>query len=47
LSAEEREKIEEYVKDIGEPSIRDAIRSLFEKDVQSRKRVDAGKGMKK
>jgi predicted nucleic acid-binding Zn ribbon protein len=38
LSAEEREKIEGYVKDIGEPSIRDAIRRLFERDLQSRKK---------
>jgi len=47
LSAEEQEKIEGYVKDIREPSIREAIRRLFEKDAQSRKRTDAGKGTKK
>jgi predicted nucleic acid-binding Zn ribbon protein len=47
LSAEEREKIEGSVKDIAEPSIREAIRRLFEKDVQSRKRTDAGQGTKK
>ena len=41
LNAEDREKIEQYVKEIHDPDVRAAIRRVIEKDFQSKK------GMKK
>jgi hypothetical protein len=39
LTAEERERIEQCVREVEDAGIRDAIRNVMEKDVLSRKRV--------
>jgi hypothetical protein len=47
LNAEEREKIEQYVREIHDPDVREAIRRVIEKDLESKKGAAAGKGTKK
>ncbi len=47
LNVEEREKIEQYVQNIHDPDVREAIRRVIEKDFQSKKGAAAGKGTKK
>jgi hypothetical protein len=42
LSAEERERIEQYVGDIPDPELRDAMRRVIEKDFQSKKALPGG-----
>jgi hypothetical protein len=47
LNAEDREKIEQYVQDVHDPDVREAIRRVIEKDFQIKKGAAAGKGTKK
>jgi hypothetical protein len=47
LNAEEREKIEQYMREVHDPDVREAIRRVIEKDLESKKGAAAGKGTKK
>jgi predicted nucleic acid-binding Zn ribbon protein len=47
LSAEELERIGQYVQEIHDPDVREAIRRVIEKDFQSKKKTAAVKGGKK
>jgi predicted nucleic acid-binding Zn ribbon protein len=47
LDAEERGRIEQYVQQVQDPDVREAIRRVIEKDFQSKKGAATGKGTKK
>ena len=47
LNAEEREKVEQYVQEVHDPDVREALRRVIEKDLESKKGAAAGKGTKK
>lgn len=47
LTQGERARIEDYIKDLADPAVREALRHVMEKDFQSRKKTTAGKGAKK
>ncbi len=47
LSAEERERIEQYIREVHDPDVRETIRRVIEKDLESKKGMAAGKGTKK
>jgi hypothetical protein len=47
LTAEERERIERYVRELHDPDVRESLRRLIEKDFESRKGAAAGKETRK
>ncbi len=47
LTPQDRERIEQYLQAIGDSETREMVRRVIEKDFQSKKRTNTGKGTKK